>query len=278
MRVLVTGAGGNLGRVVLPALREAGHEPVGLDSRELDLEAETMRGDVRDADAVARALRGVDAVVHAAALHGVHLRRFPAREFWSVNAGGTFTVYDCARAAGIRRVVLASTMGVYGETKLLCEELAAYHARAHGMTSVALRFGMYVPESFVRYGLRLLFGGVDDRDVAQATLLALAHEPDGGFDAFDIMAPTPFRRDDAEAMAQDPEALIERHWPGSLDLFAERGVDVRPLIWGETLWPIDKARERLGYRPRHGFGEFLTALRAGDESAYPFAALPQWGM
>jgi nucleoside-diphosphate-sugar epimerase len=304
MRVLVTGAAGNLGRVVLPALADAGHEPIAFDQRAVDTPHEAIQGDLRDPEVVGRAVRGIDAIVHGAALHGVHLRNHPPREFWEINVTGTFNVFEAARELGVRRMVLSSTMGVYGQSlrrapsafawtseadallpgdvygvsKVLCEEMGAYYARAHGLVTVALRFGMYVPESFVRYGFRLLFGGVDDRDVADAVVRSLAYEPAGGFDAFDVMALVPFVREDAAAMAADPAGLIERHWPGTVALARERGADIGALVWGETLWPIDKARRQLGWSPRHNFGEFLDAWRAGDESYYPFAGFPQWGV
>src|SRR5205085_11913329 len=129
---------------------------------------------------------------------------------------------------------------VYGLSKALCEEQARYWARVHSVPTVALRLGMFVPESFERYGFRLLFGGVDDRDVAQAVMLALAHDPADGFDAFDVMADVPL--DDAQAFKADPEAEIERHWPGTRELFRERGLDVGALVWGATLWPVEKAK------------------------------------
>ncbi len=304
MRVLVTGAAGNLGRVVLPALVEAGHDPVAFDQRSFGTQHPMIEGDLRDVGAVRRAVDGVDAIVHGAALHGVHLRGHPPREFWDVNATGTFNVFEAAREEGIRRVVLSSTMGVYGESlrrtasafattseddpllptdvyglsKLLCEQMGAHYARVHGVVTVALRFGMYVPDSFLRYGFRLLFGGVDDRDVADAVVRSLTYVPPAGFDAFDVMAHVPFTRAEAALMASDPASLIERHWPGAVALAQERGADIRSLIWGETLWPIDKARLTLGWTPRHNFGEFVEAWRARDESYYPFAGLPQWGV
>ncbi len=48
MRVLITGGGGNLGRVLAPALEEAGHEPILMDNRVLETPHEAVRGDVRD--------------------------------------------------------------------------------------------------------------------------------------------------------------------------------------------------------------------------------------
>jgi nucleoside-diphosphate-sugar epimerase len=65
---------------------------------------------------------------------------------------------------------------------------------------------MFVPETFERYGFRLLFGGVDDRDVAQAVLLALEHEPAGGFEAVNVMAEVPFQPADAVGLHADPAA------------------------------------------------------------------------
>jgi UDP-glucose 4-epimerase len=289
VRVLVTGSGGNLGRVVVPALEEAGHEVRTMDQRGGDVE-----GDVRDADAVARAVDGVDAVVHGAALHGVHLDRWSPHDFWATNVTGTFNVYEAARSAAVSRIVLCSTMGVYGHaigepavihdatpvaptevygmSKALCEELARAYTRIGGVVTVALRLGMFVPETFERYGFRLLFGGVDDRDVAQAVVLALGHDPDGGFDAINVMAEVPFG--DPFAFADDPGAVVEEHWPGT----REQGFAIGDLVWGATIWRSEKAKQLLGWQPKHGFGEFLDAYRRGDTGYYPFAELPQWGV
>jgi UDP-glucose 4-epimerase len=101
--------------------------------------------------------------------------------------------------AGIRGLVFSSTMGVYkshnapgaggrmalhedlplqpgdiyGYTKLAGEELCRLYGRMHGIPSVALRFGMFVPEPFFRYGIRLLYGGVDTADVVGAVLASM---------------------------------------------------------------------------------------------------------
>jgi hypothetical protein len=61
-------------------------------------------------------------------------------------------------------------------------------------------------------------------------------------------------------------------------LFDDRGLDLEELLWGRLIWPIDRARRVLGYRPGHNFAEFLTALEAGDTGSYPFANLPWWGV
>jgi UDP-glucose 4-epimerase len=112
----------------------------------------------------------------------------------------------------------------YGLSKWLGEELARYHVRRHQLPTVALRLGMFVPETFERYGFRLLFGGVDDRDVAQAVLLALEHEPAGGFEAVNVVAEVPFQ----------PPTLL--HWG------RRRSVARRPTVVEER--PVEVIEER----------------------------------
>ncbi len=243
MRVLLTGAGGNLGRAAIPALADAGHELRLLDFRPLNTEHDFVEGDVRNRADVERAIDGVDAVVHGAALHGVHVGHWSPDDFWSINTTGTFVVYDTARAAGIRHVVLASSMvvyggvggsgdrwtvvdeetalrphDVYGLTKVVAEDIARFHADVHGIATVALRLGMFVPETFERYGFRLLFGGVDDRDVGQAVVLALDHNPPGRYDAFDIMADSGLGEDEVTALNRDLATVLDERWPGTVDL------------------------------------------------------------
>lgn len=304
MKVLITGAGGNLGRALVPALKAEGHTPRLFDWRDVPSEHESMQGDVRSREDLERAVDGVDAIVHGAALHGVHVGKWQPEDFWDINVTGTFNLLEAARKAGIRTLVLCSTMGVYGESmrppdgawgvvteqspvrprdvygmsKSLCEHMCRHYAREWDISTVALRLGMFVPETFERYGFRLLFGGVDDRDVAQATCLALGHQPVGGFDAFNVFADVPFGPQDARDLRDDPAQVLEHHWPGCTELFADMDLDLGELIWGELIWPVAKAREVLGYAPRYNFGEFLEALRAGDRDHYPYAGLPWWGV
>ncbi len=237
-------------------------------------------------------------------MHGVHLGGHAASDFWGINATGTYNVYAAAEDAGVRRIVLASSMVVYGRTvppgqaawsfvteeeptepdnvygltKVVSEEIGRFHARTDGIVTVALRLGMFVPESFERYGFRLLFGGVDDRDVAQATMQALQHGPEGGFAAFNVMADTPFTSADLERLGADPLPVLEGRFPGTAATVERLGLDPSGLIWGRTVWSVERAKARLGYRPTYDFGRFLAALEAGERSLYPFEDLPWWGV
>ncbi|KUO02653.1 NAD-dependent epimerase/dehydratase family protein [Streptomyces caeruleatus] len=114
MRVLVTGGAGFIGSHVVEALAVRGHEPVVFDVR-VDPGA-----DVRDAVAVGRALRGVDAVCHQAAMVGLGDGVADAAEYVSRNDLGTAVLLAAMAEAGVRRLVLAGSMVVYGEGRYAC--------------------------------------------------------------------------------------------------------------------------------------------------------------
>ena len=293
-RILVTGAAGTLGRVTIPRLVEAGYDVLAGDVRTID---DVPRGvatidlDVRDGAAVRDAMGGVVGVLHAAAWHGIHLRDHEPTEFWDLNASGTYHVLQAALEAGTRAVVLSSTMGVYGRsresapgkpivrihealpllpadvygaTKVVAEQLSAYYAR-RGVAGVALRYGMFVPEPFHHAGIRFLYGGVDERDVAEANLLALrrllAGPPDTHLGALNIESSLPWQDVDGLTSGQDPMTTIEQHWPDGPGLLAAAGSEP----WGpiNEAYDIRRANEVLGWRPRRGFAEYLDDLRAG---------------
>ncbi|MGK5694344.1 NAD-dependent epimerase/dehydratase family protein [Streptomyces sp. URMC 128] len=114
MRVLVTGGAGFIGSHVVAALRERGHEAVVFDVRE------DAADDVRDPAAVARALAGVDAVCHQAAKVGLGDGVADAAQYVSHNDLGTAVLLAAMAEAGVRRLVLAGSMVVYGEGRYEC--------------------------------------------------------------------------------------------------------------------------------------------------------------
>jgi dTDP-L-rhamnose 4-epimerase len=125
--VLVTGGAGFIGRFVASELLERGHRVRVLDalipqvhgvvdgSTMLDPEAELVRADVRDKAAVARALDGVDSVIHLAAEVGVGQSMYEVERYTSVNDVGTAVLFECLIDRPVRRVVTASSMSIYGE-------------------------------------------------------------------------------------------------------------------------------------------------------------------
>jgi dTDP-L-rhamnose 4-epimerase len=125
MRVLVTGGAGFIGSHVVDALVASGHEVRVLDAAEpVDLgacEIEFRRGDVRDPDAVGAVTAGVDAVCHHAAMVGLGVDFSDAPEYVSQNDGGTAVLLSVLHEQRFRgRLVLASSMTVYGEGRYRC--------------------------------------------------------------------------------------------------------------------------------------------------------------
>lgn len=112
-KVLVTGAGGLLGRYVVREL--AGHCAVsGLDLAPGIDGVPHVLGSIEDAGAVARACAGVDAVVHVAARPNIWSGSGP--EILHTNAVGTWNVLEQAERAGARRVIVTSSDSVVGYT------------------------------------------------------------------------------------------------------------------------------------------------------------------
>lgn len=179
--VLVTGAAGLLGRVVVDHLRGLGVGVTAMLLQEEDFEAErVVVGNMMDAAFVRDAVDGADAVVHCAALKAPMMGT--AEEVFCGNVTGTFTVLEQAGRAGIRRAVVSSSYSVlgltfapemrhpaylpideqvplqvedpYAHSKQVDELTASLMVKRHGMTVVALRLPF--------------LGGIDDSIPARA--------------------------------------------------------------------------------------------------------------
>ncbi len=187
--VLVTGGAGFIGSHVVDALLARGVEvrildwlhPAAHDGRPgyIPAGAEWIEGDVRDPDTVARAVRGVEAVSHQAAMVGLGADIRDIADYVSHNDYGTAVLLRGLAAAGFGgRLVLASSMVVYGEGRYTCAE--------HGVVRPGLRrredldAGRFEPPCPV-CGKALAPGSVPEdaplepRNVYAATKLAQEH-------------------------------------------------------------------------------------------------------
>ncbi|MGJ5830694.1 NAD-dependent epimerase/dehydratase family protein [Streptomyces ossamyceticus] len=172
MRVLVTGGAGFIGSHVVDALTEDGHEPVVFDV------AADAGGDVRDRDAVARALDGVNAVCHQAAMVGLGTGFADAPEYVSRNDLGTAVLLTAMADAGVRRLVLAGSMVVYGEGRYACARHGV--VRPGPRDTVDLDAGRFEPlcpkcGAELSPGLVEEDAPVDPRNVYATTKLAQEH-------------------------------------------------------------------------------------------------------
>ena len=139
--ILVTGGAGSFGKAMVSKFLELGAGEVRVFSRNCGsyenhiykgLSAGRVKficGDVRDREAVAGAMAGVDFVVHAAAMKDVHGCEKDPQGAMEVNVNGTMNVVAAAREAGVSRVVVVSTdkacfpAGAMGLTKALMERM-----------------------------------------------------------------------------------------------------------------------------------------------------------
>jgi len=168
-KYLVTGGAGFIGSHITERLVRAGHKVVVLDSLiEGTLKNLTsvikritfIKGDIRREKDLDKALRGVDFVLHQAALRSVPKSMGKPLEYNDVNVKGTLLLLVKAREHGIKRVVYASSSSVYGErkkfpereadipgpvspyaaTKLIGEYYCRLFSESFGLETVALRY------------------------------------------------------------------------------------------------------------------------------------------
>lgn len=176
MRILMTGSSGWLGRTLVPRLQRDGHVVIGLDP----LPAETTRvvGSVAAAGVVRDTIRdhGVQAVIHAGALHKPNIATHGPTDFVAMNIQGTLNLLEAAVAPGsaVDRFVFTSTTSlmisneiraaasraawiteelqplrprnIYGVTKLAAEHLCRMFHESHKLPMVVLRTARFFPE------------------------------------------------------------------------------------------------------------------------------------
>lgn len=136
-RILVTGGGGFIGRHVASELLEHGYDVRIYDaliaqvhgeaSEPVPSGAELILGDIRDADKLRRALQGVDGVIHLAAEVGVGQSMYEIARYVGVNDLGTAVLLELLIENPVSRVVVASSMSVYGEGSYVTPDGTVVH-------------------------------------------------------------------------------------------------------------------------------------------------------
>jgi nucleoside-diphosphate-sugar epimerase len=282
-RVCVTGATGKAGRAAVTELRAHGYLVVATDTRLTsdDVATGVLQADLTDYGQATEVLRGADAVVHLANIPAPG--RSTAAVTFNDNATMNFNVFHAAASLGLGRVVWASsetTLGLafghdreqepggigappryapvdedhfpipnttYALSKVVSETIAEQISRWSGLPFVGLRisnimqardydrFPSYWPDPHARRWN--LWGYVDVRDVALACRLGLEADVSGSHNVIIAAADTVMNRPSREMLAE---------------VFPDVPV-TRELGEFETLLAIDRARELLGYQPRHSW-------------------------
>ena len=304
--ILVTGSAGHLGEALMRTLHADGREARGVDIRPSPFT--DCVGSICDRDLVARCMRGVRGVLHAATLHKPHLATHGARDFVETNVTGTLVLLEEAVAAGVEAFVFTSTTSafgsaltpapgesaawvteevrpvprnIYGVTKVAAEGLCELSFRRDGLPVVVLRTSRFFPEADddaairARYELgnsqanEMLHRRVDLEDVVTAHLLALERAPAIGFARYIVSASTPFTRNDLADLRRDTPAVVHRLFPDCPALYAARQWSLFPHI--DRVYVNERARVVLDWKPRYDFPHVLECLRTGEDFRSPLA-------
>lgn len=304
---LITGGAGFIGSHLVEALLKQGHRVRALDNcstgnREyLPLRAELVVADITAYDAIRHAFHGVDGVFHIAGLPNVQRSIDQPKETHDVNLTGTLHVLEAARAAGVRRMVFASSAAVYGDQdtlphhegmeprpkspyalqKFVGEEYCKSYARMGALETVCLRLAnVYGPRAsdagvyanviplFLRQAaagqpLTITGDGEQTRDYIHVTDVATAL-------VAAMERPTVGRGEALNVSANEERSVnaIARLVGGPVERVAVR-IEPRRMRLDNQ-----RARELLGWTPRVAFPEGIRALltERGIRSPAPSAA------
>ena len=276
VRIVVTGAGGRLGQVVVDLLKSEGMDVLGVDRQfPGGLDGTRLVADLQDLGQVYGALAGADAVVHLAAVPSPG--GFPAETVFGNNTMAQFHVFEAAARLGISRVVSASSVSAYGFpfqripvvpnylpldedhplvpqdpyglSKVVGEQIAASYVRRGCGQAVSLRLSRVLREDMMRtlvqqakdqpkQFVRELWSYIHVRDAARACLAGVTAQIDGHVVVHASAADTLSESSSDELVRRYlPQVPIRDHGP-------------------EERWPIvtvDRAEKLIGFVPEHSW-------------------------
>jgi|SRR5579859_1914644 len=306
MRILVTGSSGHLGEALVRTLQDAGHEVTGVDVVEGPY---THRvGSIVNRAFVRRCMAGAATVFHPATLHKPHVATHTRQDFLDVNLTGTLNLLEEAVATGVESFVYTSTTSVFGDaltpgsgdpavwvtedmtavpkniygvTKAAAEDLCQLFQRNQGLSTMVLRTSRFFPEEDddrtvrARYtddnlkANEYLYRRVDIEDAVSAHLLAARRAPVLGFRRYIISATTPFLPEDLAELRVHAPMVLRRRVPGYEAVYAQHGWKMAQGI--DRVYVNQRARDELGWKPRHDFAALVARLQAGEDIRSPLA-------
>jgi UDP-glucose 4-epimerase len=297
MKSLVTGGAGFIGSNIVDKLLELGHKVVVIDNESSDAhvsfywnnESENYKYDICDYNSIRPLFDGVDYVFHLAAEARIQPAIINPLKAVKTNTLGTATVLQCAREAGVKRVVYSSTSSGYGRnnipnvetqpddclnpysvSKVSGEKLCSMYYELFGLETVVLRyFNVYGPREPMR-GQYAPVIGIFRRQKEAGEALTIVGDGDQRRDfthVFDVV--------DANILAST--ASIPEHLIGTMfnigtgtnnsvneiaNMYGTPSVNIPPRIGEarETLANNEKAINILGWTPKQKLADYILSI------------------
>ncbi len=292
MKVLVTGSAGRVGRAIYIKLMRH-HHVVGIDRTPCS--TADYVGDIRDIDLLAKALDGVDVIVHTAALHAPHVGLVPDSEFEAINVKATELLALEGLKHGIKHFIFTSTTALYGHastpvgragwvneqvkpqpktvyhrSKIAAEQLLENIANLFNLPVTVLQMSRCFPESADLMAVYRLTRGIDFRDVASAHACAIDKRL-SGFRRYIISGQTPFKASSCECLYRDAPSVIKEFAPNIFDDFISRSWCLPQSL--DRVYDSSLAQRELGWQPKYGFEAVFNMLDSELSEVLPVSGI-----
>lgn len=288
MRILLTGGSGDLGTLLSADLLGRAYDVVNIDMAEPRVPVpHFVKGSIIDRAVVKKAMAGVDTAVHIAAWHGIHEveKTKTPEDFHDLNVTGTFNMLEAAARAKVRNFVFISSTSVsdaysiYGNSKIIGEEMCRAYAHRHGIRIIILRPRAFIPswnrqvyKTWNDWAAWFMRGAVHIDDVKQATLKSILHlaenKPLPIFPpALAIDGAYEYTGDDIANWDKDGAgSTFRKHYAQHESRARAANLDIarKPRILD-----ITQARALIGYGPAYSLKNLLEELAQYGEEGPP---------
>jgi len=278
-RILVTGSSGKLGQEIVQLLRNNNYDVLGIDLLQGDTTDELI--DIRDGNLIKEMTKGMDAIIHTAALHGKHTDlNYPRSKFIDTNIVGTNNLLKASIENGINKFLFTSSTSIYGTamvnkkqavwvdeelipqprdiydiTKLTCELLCKDYFEKEGIQTTVLRVSRFLKEEDNTKANHRIYRGLDEKDGAKGHQLAL-EKKFNSFEVYNISNNSPFKKEDLVELYTNPRKVIGKYYHKVEKNYAQRNWKFLKKI--DRVYSIEKAKKELNYQPLNNFDIFLT--------------------
>lgn len=277
-KILVTGSSGKLGKEIVNLLKTLKYDVTGIDIIKSDTTDELI--DIREKNRIKKIVKGQDAIIHTAALHGKHTDLGYSRDkFIETNIKGTNNLLSLSKENGIKKFIYTSTTSIYGWamvcntqatwvdetlapiprdiydiTKLSCELLCKDYFEKEGIETSVLRVSRFMNEDKNTKANHRLYRGLDERDGAEGHRLVLESKFEK-FEIFNISNDSPFKKEDLKDLYKNPKHVICKYHPEAVKFYEKNNWKFPDKI--DRVYSIDKAKLELGFKPINNFKSFL---------------------